>query len=203
CGPVWAGRVPAIPPTLWESGRFGRARGAFTGADRDRRGLLEEAHGGTIFFDEIGDLTAPLQAKLLRTLQEGEIRRIGENRSRAIDVRVVSATSRQLEREVENGTFREDLYYRLHVAVVHLPALRERGRDAVLLARHFLARFGREYGRGNLQYSPEALAALAAHSWPGNVRELQSAVAQAAALAEPNGTVGLDLLPETVQRPRR
>src|SRR5262249_12979146 len=159
-------------------------------------GLGKEARGVTFFFKKMGVLTAPLQAKLLRTLQEGEIRRIGENRSRAIDVRVVSATSRQLEREVENGTFREDLYYRLHVAVVHLPALRERGRDAVLLARHFLARFGSEYGRGNLQYSPEALAALAAHSWPGNVRELQSAVAQAAALAEPNGTVGLDLLPE-------
>jgi len=202
-GPFVAVNVPAIPPTLLESELFGHVRGAFTGADRERRGLLEEAHGGTIFLDEIGDLTAPLQAKLLRALQEGEVRRVGENRSRSIDVRVVSATSRQLEREVESGAFREDLYYRLHVAVVQLPPLRDRGRDSVLLARHFLSRFGREYARGNLQYSPEALSALAAHSWPGNVRELQSAVAQAAALAEPNGSIALAMLPETIQRPRR
>jgi two-component system response regulator AtoC len=195
--------VPAIPAALLESELFGHTRGAFTGADRDRRGLLEEAHGGTIFFDEIGDLTLPLQAKLLRALQEREIRRVGENRARGIDVRVVSATSRQLAREVENGAFREDLYYRLHVAVIALPPLRERGRDAVLLARHFLARFAREYGRGNLQYSPETLSALAAHSWPGNVRELQNAVAQAAALAESNGAVGIDLLPDAIRRPRR
>jgi transcriptional regulator with PAS, ATPase and Fis domain len=136
-------------------------------------------------------------------LQEREIRRVGENRARGIDVRVVSATSRQLAREVENGAFREDLYYRLHVAVIALPPLRERGRDAVLLARHFLARFAREYGRGNLQFSPETLSALAAHSWPGNVRELQNAVAQAAALAESNGAVGIDLLPDAIRRPRR
>ena len=202
-GPFVAVNVPAIPPSLLESELFGHTRGAFSGAERDRRGLLEEAQGGTIFFDEIGDLTVPLQAKLLRALQEREIRRVGENRARTVDVRVVSATSRQLAREVENGSFREDLFYRLHVAVIALPSLRERGRDAILLARHFLARFAREYGRGSLQYSPESVSALAAHSWPGNVRELQNAVAQAAALAEPNGVIGLDLLPETIRRPRR
>jgi DNA-binding NtrC family response regulator len=202
-GPFVPVNIPAIPPALLESELFGHVRGAFTGADRERRGLFEEAHGGTIFFDEIGDLTAPLQAKLLRALQEREIRRIGENRSRSIDVRVVSATSRQLEHEVESGAFREDLYYRLHVAVIRLPALRDRGRDAGTLARHFLERFAHEYAKGNLQYSPEALSALAAYSWPGNVRELQSAIAQAAALAEPNATVGLELLPEAARRPRR
>lgn len=202
-GPFVAVNVPAIPAPLLESELFGHARGAFTGADRDRRGLLEEAHGGTIFFDEVGDLTLPLQAKLLRALQEREIRRVGENRSRGVDVRVVSATSRQLGREVEKGAFREDLYYRLHVAVIALPPLRDRGRDSVLLARALLAQFAREYGRGDLQFSPEAISALAAHAWPGNVRELQNAVAQAAALAEVNGTIGLDLLPETIRRPRR
>ncbi len=202
-GPFVAVNVPAIPAALLESELFGHVRGAFTGADRDRRGLLEEAAGGTIFFDEIGDLSLPLQAKLLRALQEREIRRVGENRSRSIDVRVVSATSRSLAEDVERGVFREDLYYRLHVAVIALPPLRDRGRDVILLARHFLERYGKEYGRGELQFSPESLAALSAHGWPGNVRELQNAVAQAAALAEPGGSVGVELLPESVRRDRR
>jgi transcriptional regulator with PAS, ATPase and Fis domain len=192
--------VPAIPQALLESELFGHARGAFTGADRDRKGLLEEAERGTIFFDEIGDLALPLQAKLLRALQEREVRRVGENRPRRLDVRVVSATSRNLEREVEAGRFREDLYYRLHVAVIALPPLRERGRDSQLLARAFLGRYGREYGRGDLVFAPETLAALSSHSWPGNVRELQNVVAQAAALADSGGVVGPALLPESLRR---
>jgi transcriptional regulator with PAS, ATPase and Fis domain len=202
-GPFVAVNVPAIPQALLESELFGHARGAFTGADRDRKGLLEEAERGTIFFDEIGDLTLPLQAKLLRALQEREVRRVGENRPRRLDVRVVSATSRNLEREVEAGRFREDLFYRLHVAVIALPPLRERGRDAQLLARHFLSRYGREYGRGDLVFAPETLSALASHSWPGNVRELQNVVAQAAALADSGGVVGPALLPETLRRGKR
>ena len=202
-GPFVAVNVPAIPPALLESELFGHARGAFTGADRDRKGLLEEAERGTIFFDEIGDLTPPLQAKLLRALQEREIRRVGENRPRQLDVRVVSASSRQLEREVEEGRFREDLFYRLHVAVIALPPLRDRARDAQLLARHFLSRYAREYGRGDLTFAPETLAALSAHSWPGNVRELQNVVAQAAALAERGGVVAPELLPEPLRRSRR
>ncbi len=202
-GPFVAVNVPAIPAALLESELFGHARGAFTGADRDRKGLLEEAERGTIFFDEVGDLTMPLQAKLLRALQEREIRRVGENRPRKLDVRVVSASSRHLEREVEAGRFREDLYYRLHVAVITLPPLRERARDTQLLARHFLSRYAREYGRGDLTFAPETLAALSAHSWPGNVRELQNAVAQAAALAERGGVVSPEHLPEALRSGKR
>ena len=201
-GPFVAVNVSAIPTPLLESELFGHARGAFTGADRDRAGLLEEAARGTIFFDEIGDLALASQAKLLRALQDREIRRVGENKARRIDVRVVSATSRDLAREVDAGRFREDLYYRLHVAVVRLPPLRERGRDVLLLARHFLAQAAKEYRRGDLDLAPDAAAALLAHGWPGNVRELQSAVGQAAALAE-GSRIGLALLPEAVRRSAR
>ncbi len=198
-GPFVAVNVPAIPAALLESELFGHARGAFTGAERDRRGLLEEAAGGSIFLDEVGDLAPALQAKLLRALQEREIRRVGENRSRPIDVRVVSATSRDLAERVEAGEFREDLFYRLHVAVLRVPALKDRGRDALLLARHFLDAFAREYGRGRLSLTPEAAAAILAYSWPGNVRELQNAVSQAAALCDADGCVTPALLPERVR----
>ncbi len=201
-GPFVAVNVPAIPAALLESELFGHVRGAFTGAERDRVGLLEEAARGTIFFDEIGDLESSLQSKLLRALQDREIRRLGDNRSRRIDVRVVSATARDLSREVEAGRFREDLFYRLHVAVIALPPLRGRGRDVLALARHFLQGFGREYARGPLRLSPEAAAALSAHAWPGNVRELQNAMAQAAALADADGLIGLTHLPEALV-PRR
>jgi two-component system response regulator AtoC len=202
-GPFVSVNVPAIPAALLESELFGHARGAFTGAERDRRGLLEDASGGTIFFDEIGDLSVALQAKLLRSLQEREIRRVGEIHARAVDVRVVSATSRDLAKEVEGGRFREDLYYRLHVAILSLPPLRDRGRDALLLARHFLDRYAKEFGRGPLRFTPEAAAALLGHRWPGNVRELQNAVCQAAALAEPGGVVSAELLPASVRRAGR
>ncbi len=202
-GPFIAVNIPSIPAALLESELFGHARGAFTGAERERRGLLEESGGGTIFFDEIGDLAAPLQANLLRALQEREIRRVGENRSRPVDLRVVSATSRDLAREVEAGRFREDLYYRLHVALIRLPPLRERGRDTLVLARHFLERYAAEFGRGRLRLSPEAAAALVSHPWPGNVRELQNAMAQAVALADRDGLVTPPLLPEPVRASRR
>jgi DNA-binding NtrC family response regulator/tetratricopeptide (TPR) repeat protein len=201
-GPFVAVNVSAIPSALVESELFGHARGAFTGADRDRAGLLEEAARGTIFFDEIGDLAAPLQSKLLRALQDREIRRVGENRSRRIDVRVVSATSRDLAREVEAGRFREDLYYRLHVAVIRLPRLAERGRDVLLLARHFLDAVARDDGRGPFELAPDAASALLAHAWPGNVRELQSAVGSAAALAD-DRRIEARLLPEAVRRAAR
>jgi transcriptional regulator with AAA-type ATPase domain len=201
-GPFVPVNVPAIPAALLESELFGHVRGAFTGAERDRAGLLEEASRGTLFLDEIGDLAPALQAKLLRTLQDRELRRVGENRSRRIDVRVVSATSRDLAREVEAGRFREDLFYRLHVAVIELPPLRRRGRDILLLARHFLDGFAREFVRGSLKLAPEAVGALHAHSWPGNVRELQNAMAQAAALADRDGVIGLPQLPEVLRQAR-
>jgi transcriptional regulator with PAS, ATPase and Fis domain len=201
-GPFVAVNVPAIPAPLIESELFGHVRGAFTGADRDRRGLLEEAAGGTVFLDEVGDLPPPLQPKLLRALQEREIRRVGENRSRPIDVRVVSATSRDLARDIEAGRFREDLYYRLHVGLIRLPPLRERGRDVLRLARHFLDAYAREYGRGPLVLSPEGAATLSAHRWPGNVRELQNAMAHAAALCEPGAAVTPAALPDRIRAAR-
>jgi two-component system response regulator AtoC len=201
-GPFVAVNVSAIPSALVESELFGHTRGAFTGADRDRPGLLEEAGRGTIFFDEIGDLAAPVQAKLLRALQDREIRRVGENRPRRIDVRVVSATSRDLAAEVAAGRFREDLYYRLHVAVIRLPRLAERGKDALLLARHFLEAAAREDRRGAFELAPDAVAALLSHPWPGNVRELQSAIGSAAALAE-GRRIDARLLPEAVRRSAR
>jgi len=189
----------AITETLLESELFGHARGAFTGATVGRPGLFEAANGGTLLLDEVGEVSPGMQVKLLRALQEREIRRVGDNRARPIDVRVVSATSRDLAREAEAGRFREDLYYRLHVAVVRLPPLRERGGDALRLARHFLARFAREYAKGELRLAADAATAIAAYTWPGNVRELQNAVAQAAALCDRNGAVSAAQLPEAVR----
>jgi DNA-binding NtrC family response regulator len=187
--------VAAFPEHLLEEEIFGHVRGAFTGADRDRAGLFEAAQMGTLFLDEVGDLPATLQAKLLRVLQEREIKRIGENRYRPVDVRLISATARNLETEVEAGRFREDLYYRLKVATIHLPPLRERGGDALLLARHFLDRYAAEYSRGSLRFTPRAAGAIRDFSWPGNVRQLQNAVMEAAALADPDSSIDRDGLP--------
>ncbi|MGH9443453.1 MAG: sigma 54-interacting transcriptional regulator [Thermoanaerobaculia bacterium] len=197
--PFVAVNVAAFPEHLLEDELFGHARGAFTGADRDRAGLFEAANRGTLFLDEIGDLSPALQAKLLRVLQEREIKRIGENRYRSVDVRLVSATAKDLEKEVERGVFREDLYYRLKVASLAVPPLRERGGDAILLARHFLDRYGSEYGKGSLKWSPRASAAIRAFHWPGNVRQLENAVMEAVALADPGSTIDRDGLPAFLQ----
>lgn len=166
----------AIPDPLLESELFGHARGAFTGAWRDRPGLVEEADGGSFFLDEIGDLSLPLQAKLLRVLQEREVRRVGENRPRPVAVRFLSATHKNLEAEVAAGSFREDLYYRVRIIAVEIPPLRERREDIPLLSEHFLERYGRAMGRGETRLSPAAVERLAAYSWPGNVRELQNEI---------------------------
>ncbi|MCU0224579.1 MAG: sigma-54 dependent transcriptional regulator [Acidobacteria bacterium] len=189
----------AIPATLLESELFGHARGAFTGAIREKPGLFEAADGGTIFLDELGEIPQEMQVKLLRVLQTGEVQRIGETKTRRVDVRVIAATHRDLEVEVAQGRFREDLFYRLNVIPLPIPPLRLRGDDVLLLAQRFLERERTERGRTQVEgFSPEALAALRAHAWPGNVRELENAVERAAALAE-GPLIGLDDLPEAVR----
>ncbi|MEZ4472545.1 MAG: sigma 54-interacting transcriptional regulator [bacterium] len=169
-----AQNVSALPENLLESELFGHVRGAFTGADRDKKGLFELADGGTIFLDELGEMGPTLQAKLLRVLQEGEIWPVGAPRPKKVDVRVVSATHRDLEKMVAEGTFRQDLFYRLHVFPLRMPPLRERRSDIPVLARHFLHRYAREFGRPISGFTPEALERLKAYDWPGNVRELQN-----------------------------
>jgi Nif-specific regulatory protein len=164
----------AIPESILESELFGHVRGAFTGADRDKKGLFEIADGGTIFLDEIGETSPSMQAKLLRVLQDSEIRPVGAVRSKYVDIRVVSATNRNLEEEVAQGRFREDLYYRLKVFPIRIPPLRQRREDIPPLARHFLKVYCREVGLPVPAFSPEALALLMAFRWPGNVRELQN-----------------------------
>jgi two-component system response regulator HydG len=173
----------AITETLLESELFGHAKGSFTGAIRARRGLFEEASGGTLFIDEISETTPGFQAKLLRALQEGEIRRVGESISVKVDVRVIAATNQDLRRAIAEKRFREDLFYRLNVVPLRIPPLRERREDIPLLARHFLDRNLRRSG-GTKRWTVDALARLLEHDWPGNVRELENVVAQAAALSE-------------------
>jgi len=169
----------ALAENLLESELFGHVKGAFTGADRDKKGLFELADGGTLFLDEVGEAPLSIQAKLLRVLQEGEIWPVGATKPRTVDVRVVSATHRDLERMVREGGFRQDLFYRLHVYPVRMPALRERREDIPLLARHFLDRYAREFGRAVTGFVPEAVERLAVYDWPGNVRELQNEVQRA------------------------
>jgi DNA-binding NtrC family response regulator len=169
----------AIPEPLLESELFGHEKGAFTGAIERKPGSFEEASGGTLFLDEVGELPLAVQAKLLRTLQEKEIRRLGGRESLPIDVRIVAATNRDLEGAVAHAEFREDLYYRLNVIHLHLPPLRARQEDIPLLAQHFLTRYSRELERPVGGFAPEALEALRAHTWPGNVRELENTMKQA------------------------
>ncbi len=174
----------AIPKELLESELFGHEKGAFTHAIRTRPGRFELADGGTIFLDEIGEMDLTLQVKILRVLQEKEIERVGGAGVKKVDVRIVAATNRNLEKEVEAGRFREDLYYRLNVIPLHLPPLRERGGDILLLAEHFLSLFCKKRGRDNLRLSRDAAKALAVYPWPGNVRELENFMERMSILAE-------------------
>jgi transcriptional regulator with PAS, ATPase and Fis domain len=192
----------AIPDHLLESELFGHARGSFTGAVRDKPGLIEEAHGGTFFLDEVGDLALPLQAKLLRVLQEREIRRVGENRTRSVNVRFISATNKDLDREVEAGRFREDLFYRLRIVTIDVPPLRERPEDLELLLHHFVERYRAELGLVRTALTPRALELLFAYAWPGNVRELQNEVQRSLILSGPEGLVRAEHLSTRVN-PRR
>ena len=183
--PFVAVNCGAIPGELIESELFGHVRGAFTDASRDRKGLAAEADGGTLFLDEIGELPPGLQVKLLRFLEDGEVRRVGDSRAEKVDVRVVAATARDLPRAVKAGLFREDLFYRLNVVAIRLPALRERTEDVPALVAHFLAKHRRLRPDAPVTgTTPEAMELLRAHRWPGNVRELEHAVERAVVLAE-------------------
>ncbi len=184
CGrPFVAVNCGAIPEQLLESELFGHTRGAFTGATQDYKGLFQAAHQGTLFLDEIGDMPPALQVKLLRVLQEKQVRPLGSTRSVPVDVRVISATHRDLTDEMAAGNFREDLYYRLKVVALDIPPLSERREDITLLAGHFLAKLAQRYGKKITGFSPEAMELLAAAPWPGNVRQLLNVVEQAVALS--------------------
>ena len=173
-----------IPENLLESELFGYQKGAFTGADQNKRGLFEEADQGTIFLDEIGEMPVLLQVKLLRVLQEMEIRPIGSSKIKKIDVRVIAATSKNLEFEIKNGRFRKDLYYRLNVLSISLPPLRDRREDIPLLCRHFINRFSKSLNKETKEISPQAMSIMIEHDWPGNVRELENAIERAIVLSE-------------------
>ena len=182
--PMVAVNCGGIPDNLLESELFGYVKGAFTGADAAKKGLFEEAHQGTIFLDEIGELPLPLQVKLLRILQEGEIRPVGASQSRKVDVRTIAATSRDLEQMVADGEFREDLFYRLNVLPVRIPPLRERSEDIPLLCQHFISQLNETLGRHVKGIASGAMASLLGHSWPGNVRELENAIERAMVLCD-------------------
>jgi two-component system response regulator HydG len=203
--PFLAVNCGAVTETLLESELFGHARGAFTGAERDRAGLFEAASGGTLLLDEIGEISPAMQVKLLRTLQEKEVRRVGENRPRPVDVRVLAATNRNLAEDVAAGRFRQDLYYRLRVIELRVPPLRERPEDVLPLARVFLAETARRMGRKVTGFTPRAADQLVRHEWPGNVREVQNAIEHAVALSR-GARVDVEDLPEELRtampRPR-
>ncbi|MDF3067368.1 MAG: transcriptional regulator, NifA subfamily, Fis Family [Polyangiaceae bacterium] len=190
----------AFPENLLESELFGHKRGAFTGATDEKKGLFEVADGGTLFLDEVGEMPLALQAKLLRVLQEGEVRPIGAAMARRVNVRIVAATNRNLEREVTEGRFREDLYYRLKVFPLRVPPLRERREDVPVLAKHFLERYTREFGRELHGFTPPALEILSAYDWPGNVRELENEVQRAVIQAEGERFVTPELLSARVRK---
>ena len=197
-GPFLAINCAAIPEPLLESELFGHERGAFTGADRRRVGKFEQADGGTIFLDEIGDMPPAIQAKVLRLLQEQEFERLGGNDTIRTDVRVIAATNRNLEELVRDGGFRSDLFYRLNVFTLHVPPLRERLDDLPLLIEYFMRRLGRDLGKSARTISPEAMELLERHTWPGNVRELQSTIKYA--LVQATGdVVTADCLPDAVR----
>ncbi len=193
-GPYVAINVTALPDALLEDELFGHAKGAFTGADRLREGLFQQANGGTLFLDEIGDMPLPLQAKLLRVLEDKEVRPVGASTATKVDVRIVAATHRDLEKRVREGKFREDQFYRLNVVRLETPPLRERREDVPLLARFFLEKVALEHGKPAPRLSREALAALERHRWPGNVRELDNVMRRAFVLGnDPIETADLGL----------
>ena len=191
-----------LPPDLLESNLFGHVKGAFTGAIYPKKGLFELADKGTIFFDEIGNIPLETQAKLLRVIQEREFMRLGGVETIKVDVRIIAATNVELRRMVDEGKFREDLFYRLHVITVQLPPLRERREDIALLAQHFLEKYGEENQKPRLDLTPEALDLLVEYDWPGNVRELENVIERAVVLSS-NQRIDIDLVPDHVRNSRR
>src|SRR5579863_10481661 len=187
----------AFPETLLESELFGYVKGAFTGANDNRRGLFQAAHGGTLFMDEIGNMNLAMQVKLFRVLQEGKVRPLGSTEELDVDVRVIAATNKDLEKAIAAGEFREDLFYRLSVIPIHVPALRERREDIPLLARHFLEQFRKSMEKPIQGLSPEAMGLLESYDWPGNVRELENTIERAVAL-ESGSEISPRVLPERV-----
>jgi len=192
--PFVAVNCGAIPEGLLESELFGHKKGSFTGAVADRRGLFQAAEGGTLFLDEVGDMPLSLQVKLLRAIEDKSVRAVGSNETHAVDVRIISATHRKLEEKIAAGEFREDLYYRLNVVKLYLPALAERREDIPLLANHSLSRLAERYRRSRLAFAPEAMQALVSAPWPGNVRQLLNVVEQAVALS------ATEVIPESLVR---
>src|SRR6202790_3428445 len=188
----------AFPETLLESELFGYMKGAFTGANENRQGLFQAAHGGTLFMDEIGNMSLTMQVKLYRVLQESKVRPLGSTEENDIDVRVIAATNRDLEKAIAGGEFREDLFYRLSVIPIHLPPLRERREDIALLARSFLDRFRQAMGKSIEGIDPEAMARMEAYDWPGNVRELENTMERSVAL-ETGRLISLAVLPEKIR----
>ncbi len=187
----------AFPETLLESELFGYMKGSFTGANENRLGLFQAAHGGTLFMDEIGNMSLTMQVKLYRVLQEGKVRPIGSNEESDVDVRIIAATNKNFEKEIAEGRFREDLYYRLSVIPIQLPPLRERREDIPLLARHFLETFRRVMEKPVESISPEAMSRLESYDWPGNVRELENTMERAVAL-DTTGEISLRVLPDRI-----
>lgn len=198
--PFVAVNCGAIPENLLESELFGHVKGAFTDASTDKVGLFEQADGGSLLLDEIGEMPLSLQVKLLRVLQEEEIRRVGASASKKVDVRVISATSKDLEQEVAGGRFREDLYFRLNVFSIMLPPLRERMEDIPLLAAHFLEKYDEKYGKRVVRCAPDVMKALMNYRWPGNIRELENCIERGMVLCE-GETLELECLPEKLRGP--
>jgi DNA-binding NtrC family response regulator len=198
-GPFIAVNCAALPESLLESELFGHEKGAFTSAMSQRQGRFELADGGTIFLDEVGDIPAAMQAKLLRVLQERRFERVGGTESIEVDVRVIGATNRSLQTLMQDGKFREDLYYRLHVVKIELPPLRERPEDIPLLAAHFAQKYSRP-GEGTKQLTPQAMDAMLKYAWPGNIRELENAI-ERACVTSMNGTIQMENLPSELTNP--
>ena len=193
----------AVPESLLESELFGHRRGSFTGANEDHRGLFEAADGGTLFLDEIGETPAALQIKLLRVLQDGEIRPVGETTVRRVDVRIIAATNRDLAAEVSAGRFRQDLFYRLNVVGIQVPPLRDRDNDVLLLAEEFTRRFAKQYGKKVVGLSPDAVRWLLTQRWDGNIRELGNCIERSVTLCENGGRIEAGLLPAPLSRAPR